>query len=97
MSSTTKGKLDRPSLADYEEERHRGAGMFAIIGGHELDLITGTLASGALVSVHLVSVATPRTETWRMEIYGTKGRLEATTGGMPQITPCDIERVSGRL
>ena len=49
--------------------------------------------SGAVVNVHIGSVAIPPStdeDSWKMEIYGTKGKIIATTSGMPQITPIKL-------
>src|SRR5205814_8011910 len=45
--------------------------------------VTGVLASGALVSVHVGTVP-HRGSGWRMEIYGREGTIHATSKGSPQ-------------
>ena len=46
-------------------------------------MVNGVLQSGAIASVHVGTVPYKATN-WRMEIYGRKGTLRATSNGSPQ-------------
>jgi predicted dehydrogenase len=46
-------------------------------------MVNGVLQSGAIASVHVATVPYNAT-AWRMEIYGRKGTLRATSNGSPQ-------------
>jgi predicted dehydrogenase len=46
-------------------------------------MVNGVLKSGAIASVHVATVPYNST-AWRMEIYGRKGTLRATSNGSPQ-------------
>ena len=49
-------------------------------------LVTGTIEGGGLLSFQAASV--PHNGSgWRMEAYGTKGTMVATSAALPQITP----------
>ena len=53
-------------------------------------LVNGVLSSGALLSFHAASVP-HHGSGWRLEAYGTKGTLIASTPGLPQITPVALQ------
>lgn len=57
-------------------------------------VINGTLAGGGLLSFHAASVPF-NASNWRMEIYGTKGTIVASTPVMPQISPITLEGAQG--
>jgi predicted dehydrogenase len=57
-------------------------------------LLHGTLASGGLLSLHAASVPF-NGSNWRMEIYGTKGTIVASTPVLPQISPITLEGAQG--
>ncbi len=52
-------------------------------------LVNGVLSSGGLLSYYAASVPHHGTG-WRLEAYGTKGTLIASTPGLPQITPVTL-------
>lgn len=58
-------------------------------------LVNGILAEGGLVSFHAASVPY-HGSGWRMEAYGTKGTLVATSAALPQITPVLMSGAQGR-
>jgi predicted dehydrogenase len=57
-------------------------------------LLHGTLAGGGLLSFHAASVPF-NGSNWRMEIYGTKGTIVASTPVLPQISPITLEGAQG--
>lgn len=57
-------------------------------------LVTGTLAGGGLLSFQAASVPN-NGSGWRLEAYGTKGTLVATSAALPQITPIVISGAQG--
>jgi predicted dehydrogenase len=52
-------------------------------------LVNGVLVGGGLLSYHAASVPNNATG-WRVEVYGTRGTLIASTPVMPQITPITL-------
>lgn len=56
--------------------------------------VTGGLAGGGLLSFHAASVPF-NGSSWRMEVYGTKGTIVASTPVMPQISPITLEGAQG--
>jgi predicted dehydrogenase len=54
----------------------------------------GALDGGGLVSFRGATLPSGASG-WRMELNGTKGRLVATTGGLPQITPVEVRGAQG--
>lgn len=57
-------------------------------------LVNGTIAEFLPFTVELTS-GPNHTEGWRLEVFGTKGTLRATTAVMPQISPIKIETSVG--
>lgn len=57
-------------------------------------LINGVLAGGGLISFHAASVPFNGTG-WRMEVYGTRGTIVASTRVLPQISPITLEGAQG--
>ena len=57
-------------------------------------LLNGTLAGGGLLSLHAASVPF-NGSNWRMEIYGTKGTIAASTPVLPQISPITLKGAQG--
>ena len=52
-------------------------------------LVNGVLSSGGLLSYYAASVPHHGTG-WRLEAYGTKGTIAASTPALPQITPVTL-------
>jgi predicted dehydrogenase len=57
-------------------------------------VIEGQLVGGAALSLHAASVP-HNASGWRMEIYGTDATIVATTSGLPQITPIELQGAHG--
>jgi predicted dehydrogenase len=57
-------------------------------------LVTGAIAGGGLLSFQAASVPY-NGSGWRLEAYGTKGTLVATSAALPQITPTLIRGARG--
>ncbi|NNC90992.1 MAG: Gfo/Idh/MocA family oxidoreductase [Acidimicrobiia bacterium] len=57
-------------------------------------LLNGTLAGGGLLSFHAASVPF-NGSNWRMEIYGTRGTIVASTPVLPQIVPITLKGARG--
>ncbi|MDJ0960969.1 MAG: Gfo/Idh/MocA family oxidoreductase [Acidimicrobiia bacterium] len=57
-------------------------------------VINGTLAGGANLAFHAASVPF-NASNWRMEVYGTKGTIVASTPVLPQISPITLEGAQG--
>lgn len=57
-------------------------------------LVNGTFAGGGLLSFQVASVPY-NGSGWRMEAYGTKGTLVATSDALPQITPIQLTGAQG--
>lgn len=57
-------------------------------------IVGGTFPGGGLLSFHAASVSFNGSD-WRMEIYGTKGTIVATTPALPQISPVSLRGAQG--
>ncbi|MDH3674139.1 MAG: Gfo/Idh/MocA family oxidoreductase [Anaerolineae bacterium] len=57
-------------------------------------LINGVLSSGALLS-YKVSAVPYHADGWRMTVHGSKGKITASTQGLPQITPVTLLGAQG--
>lgn len=57
-------------------------------------LFNGTLTGGGLLSFHAASVPF-NGSNWRMEIYGTRGTMVATTPVLPQISSVTLQGAQG--
>ena len=57
-------------------------------------VLEGQLVGGAALSLHAASVP-HNASGWRMEIYGTDATIVATTPGLPQITPIELQGARG--
>ncbi|HTP99237.1 MAG TPA: Gfo/Idh/MocA family oxidoreductase [Casimicrobiaceae bacterium] len=56
--------------------------------------VTGILEGGAIASVHVATVPFSASG-FRMEIYGNKGTIRATTSGSPQRDACELAGAQG--
>lgn len=56
--------------------------------------VTGILEGGAIASVHVATVPF-NASGFRMEIYGNKGTIRATTSGSPQRDACELAGAQG--
>ena len=56
--------------------------------------VTGILEGGAIASVHVATVPY-NASGFRMEIYGNKGTIRATTSGSPQRDACELAGAQG--
>ena len=63
--------------------RVTGTDEFVDVDASDNVMVNGVLASGAIASVHVATVPYNATG-WRMEIYGRKGTIRATSKGSPQ-------------
>jgi predicted dehydrogenase len=63
--------------------RVTGTDEFVDVDASDNVMVNGVLASGAIASVHAATIPYNATG-WRMEIYGRKGTLRATSKGSPQ-------------
>ncbi|MDW3195246.1 MAG: Gfo/Idh/MocA family oxidoreductase [Cytophagales bacterium] len=134
MALQSKTSLEKASRKAWENEKHRRATLFSIVGGHTLYylthviggiselsadlstqikelrlrdtgekisneiydqiLIQGKLGDDIPFSTQLTAIPNKATG-WQIEIYGTKGRIVATSPVMPQITPIAIQGAKG--
>jgi predicted dehydrogenase len=83
------------SVATQVPQWHlRDTGEIVDVDAPDTVLLRGTLASGGLLSLHAASVPF-NGSNWRMEIYGTKGTIVASTPVLPQISPITLEGAQG--
>jgi predicted dehydrogenase len=57
-------------------------------------LVSGTLEGGGVLSLHAASVPF-NGSNWRMEVYGTRGTIVASTPVLPQISPITLMGARG--